>query len=107
MLAKHSFHFFITVKNLQELIVPDQIQLICEAKNPRVRFIIRIKEGSPEWAFPNSKQEDRFDSELIDNYIGPLNDLQMAYVCGPNSLCKAMVTEMKEIGISNEKIFLV
>lgn len=95
------------MNNVQELIVPDQIQLICQAKNPRAKFLIRVKEGAPEWAFPNSKQEERFGPELVGNYIGPLNDLQMAYVCGPASLYNTMVTEMREIGISNERIFFV
>jgi hypothetical protein len=44
----------------------------------------------------------------VGNYIGPLNDLQMAYVCGPATHSyNTMVTEMREIGISNEKIFFV
>jgi hypothetical protein len=51
-LAKHSFHFFITVKNVQELIVPDQIQLICQAKNPRARVLDPSQGGSTRMGLP-------------------------------------------------------
>lgn len=87
--------------------MPDQLQVISQAKNPRAQIHLRVKEGLPEWAFPNSRQEERFGVDTINNYIWPITDLQMVYVCGPASLYKDMVTQLREIGLQSDKIFFV
>ena len=108
ILQSRTFHFFITVNDLQSLIVPDQFSIICQAALPNIRIFLRIKGEVPSNAFNGCLlPKVRFGIELIRSHVAPLPNLRMVYVCGTQEMYRAIIFSLESCGINKERIFLV
>jgi len=106
-LARHAFNFFISVDSVQDLVVPDQLQLICKAKSPKAQVQVRVKERVPSWAFQGCQLHERIGQKVVEEFIQKISRLQMVYICGPQAMYRDLVQALREGGVSEELIFFV
>lgn len=100
---------FISVASLQELIIPDQLNLICRLQPAFVKLHIRIREGVPAGTFEGAlmNNQTRFGKQLVKEMVVPLKNLQMVYICGTQDLYKDMHGHLTVEGITSDRIFFV
>jgi NAD(P)H-flavin reductase len=106
-LTKHRFYFFISVAQLGELVIADQLQLLCQANSPQVQIRLRVTAGLPDWAFVGCRLEKRFGKETAAEYLRGIENLQMLYVCGPNQMYGVVLEAAQEASIGRDRVFFV
>lgn len=94
------------MQNLCDLTVPDQLQLMCEARNPRVQISVRVREPIPDGAFAGCRLGERIGRSTAQKYIRP-EETQMVYICGPQQMYKEVTEGLTAVGIPDHKVFFV
>lgn len=94
---------------MQELVVPDELNIICQLKPSFVKLFLRVREGVRSGCFEGCllEKQTRLDGELIRQRVLPLERLQMVYICGTQEMYRDLTGYLNEGGVNSERIFFV
>lgn len=95
ILNSKSFHMFLSVNSFNELVMPDEMAVINNARSAVANIHIRVSRVGLSMQQHNAFSgfvlpTARFGRELVRQRLTQLTRIQMVYLCGPPLMCRDM-----------------